>query len=216
MAPPYGRVEGHEPRVLIVANGPSAAGVDIPDDLDAHVIVVNGALEWCRPADAFFTLDPSEYVRSLVARGGDIDFYMAVPEDYGTSNAFVQSHRAPAEPYVTYLRRVTGDGVRGACGTLATDPGEIHTGNSAWGALGVAWHLGAERVAFIGLDCTRDPYPYTGGSPRHDFDHVPDLFASAVPQLEARGVTVLNGSPRSMVTCFPRVEAGVALEWLVD
>lgn len=204
-------------RVLIVATGPSAAGVDLSDiPRRVHVIVVNDAITWCPIVDSFFTLDPSDHVRGLLAdRRDGVRYYMAVPDDYGTPDARIVSHRPAPEIDVHFLRRIEGDGAYRAAAGLSVDPAGVHTGNSAYGALGLAFHMGARRVAFVGLDGTTDRYAYRDGRPRTDFDHLPGLFASAVPQLEAAGVAVRNGSPESRVTCWPRVEGDAAVRWVL-
>jgi hypothetical protein len=204
-------------RVLIVCTGPSVENIAFPPLPGVTTIVVNGALEWHPAPDIFFSLDPSNYVRRLVRhRPARVAAYLAVPGDYGTPGARVVAHRDAPERGVTYLRRSTGGGYLGACYRLSDDPRAIHTGNSAWGALGLAWHMGAARVAFLGLDGTTDRYAYLPGCPVTSFDHLPGLFESSVPQLEARGVLVVNGSRRSCVTCFPRLEASETFGWLLE
>jgi len=206
-----------KPTVLIVATGPSVEGVDlsrIPPRV--LVVAVNGAIQWLPRADVWFSLDPSATVRALAAtpRPG-VRYVMAVPDDYGTPVARLRGHREPREPHVTYLRRVNGDGPWNARATLSEDTSAIHTGNSAWGALGYAYHLRPGKVGLLGVDGTSERYAYDTGAPRNQFDHLPDLFASAVPQLAAAGVRVRNGSPASCVTCFPRVSPSALLRWLV-
>jgi len=89
-------------------------------------------------------------------------------------------------------------------------------GNSAFGALGIAYLMGARRIAIIGLDATRETYARGVGRPRGGIDHVPGLFATALPQLERRGAEVMNGSPHSRVVCFPRCTPEQALEWISE
>lgn len=210
MAPP-------KPRVLIVAAGPSVEGVDlsmVPPRVT--VIAVNGAIRFTPKVDVWFTLDPSTPNRALLReRRPGVRYVMAVPDDYGSPGAAVQAHRAPRDPGVTYLRRVSGDGPWSARPGLVEDRGAIHTGNSAWGALGYAYHLRPGKIGLLGVDGTSGGYAYLSGAPRPQFDHLPDLFASALPQLQAAGVSVRNGSPESRVVCFPRVTPSALLRWLL-
>lgn len=179
------------------------------------VIAVNGAIEWCAAADWFFSLDPSAYVCGLVARPRDgVKYHMAVPDSYGTRLAPLKRHRAPRLEHVTYLRRLTGNGVRGARPGLSEDPGAINTGNSAYGALGLAYHQRPDRIAMLGVDGTNHSYAYLPGRPGWSLTHLPGLFASALPQLA--GIEVINGSPESRVDCFPRVSPEAALAWLTE
>lgn len=208
-------------RVLIVCNGPSAEGVTLPTlPGRAHVIAVNGAINWLPHVNSFFSLDPSEYVRGLLRkRRPDVVYWLAVPDDYGMPTARLKQHRRPAEPWVNYLHRKTGDGFRGACPTLSGRFGDIHTGNSGYGALGLAYLMRARKIAFIGLDGGGDRYVFMPADgplkPCPPFDYLPDLFASAVPQLDGTGVQVVNGSPDSAIDCWPRMDPSAAVEWLL-
>lgn len=204
-------------RVLIVASGPSVEGAPlhrVPSDV--HIIAVNGAVIFCPRVDSFFSLDPSTQVRALLrSRRPGVAYYLAVPDDYGMPRARMESHRPPREAGVTFLRRVAGsDGPYGSKFGLADDPDAIHTGNSAYGALGLAWHMKPARVAILGVDGTNTGYAYLPGDPRPQFSHLAELFASTAPQLEAAGVSVRNGSPESVVTCWPRSSATVAIDWI--
>lgn len=73
--------------------------------------------------------------------------------------------------------------------------------------------MDASRIAFLGLDGTPEP-GFPGAHRPRGLDHLPELFASALPQLIKRGVTVCNGNPKSRITCFPRVAAAAALSWI--
>lgn len=204
-------------RILIVGTGPSVEGVDIPTDLPAHIIAVNGAIEWLPRADSFFSLDPSYYVRSLLQKRRDgTVYYVAVPEDYGQPDARVFSHRRPADSGVVYLRRIVGSGLRGACYGLSEEEDAIHTGNSLYGALGLAYLMRPKKIAILGLDGTQRNYAFRRDGPRLSFEHLPDLFASALPQMQACGIEIMNGSMKSLIRCFPRCKGGGALEWLIS
>jgi len=179
------------------------------------VIAVNGAIEWCDAADWFFSLDPSIYVCGLVQRPRTgVKYHMAVPDTFGTRRAPLRRHQAPRLVHVTYLRRLTGKGVRGARPRLSEDSGAIHTGNSAYGALGLAYHQRPARIALLGVDGTNSGYAYLPGRQGGSLGHMPALFASAVPQLA--GIEVINGSPASRVDCFPRVSPEAALAWITE
>ena len=221
-AVPWGAVEARAARVLIVASGPSQRSLDVNAVASAaaagvHVIAVNGALEWAVCALSWFTLDPDRRTLPLMRAGRPgVVHYAAVPEDYGRPEAKVAYHRIPPPPGVIYLRRVVGEGPLGSRHGLSEDPGAVHSGNSAWGALGLAWLMGARSVAFLGLDGTREGYAFGPGRPFGGFAHLPALFASALPQIAARGLEVVNGSPGSRVTCFRRTAPQAALDWIAS
>lgn len=220
-AVPWGCVGVRAERVMIVASGPSQralapAAIAEASASGVHVIAINGALRWYNLAAAsWFTLDPDRRTLPLMqAPRAGVVYYAAVPVDYGQSHARVAYHRVAPAAGVTYLRRVAGPGVLGSRTRLSEDPGAIHTGNSAWGALGVAYLMQPRLIAFLGLDGTREEYAYGAGRPFGNFDHLPALFASALPQLAAAGIQVLNGSPASRITCFPRATPEAALAWI--
>lgn len=209
----FGRVKRCD-RIIIVASGPSLERVDLAqiNASSAFIIAVNGAISKVK-ADAFFTCDPSDRIRALLrCQRSGVQYFAAVPEDYGMRQAKAQSHRAMRERNVTYLRRLTGDGPWSHLYGLSEDQGAIHTGNSAYGALGLAYLMGARRVAFLGLD---GGGKYAFGLPGQpgDLSHLPAIFESVLPQLRRRRVKVVNGNPCSTVTCFPRMTPQEALEW---
>jgi len=195
--------------VLIVADGPSAATLRtlrIPNEI--YVIGVNGAVQWLPRVDAFFTLDPSKRNRRLmVRRRSRVKYYAAVPDDYGTPTAKAKGHRAPRERGVTFLRRIPGDGPTGSCPGMSNEPDSIHSGNSAWGALGIAHHMGAEKIGIVGVDGDKKAR-ISGGRP-NSLTHLPWLFSTYNGPAE-----VVNGSPESTVTCFPKLTVKEVLQWL--
>jgi hypothetical protein len=220
---PWGRVSARAPAVAIVAGGPSVRAVPREAFVAAaargvFVLAVNQAIDWLPSLDGWFTLDPSAVNRRIMVGAGRrprVLFYAAVPECYGDPAAADRILRAPPEPGVTFLRRlIDPTQPLGQRFGLSADPGAIHTGNSAWGALQVAVLMGARRIALLGVDGARDAgYAYAPGCPRGSLDHLPRLFDSAIPQLQALGIFVVNGSLASLVTCFPRVDPVAALEW---
>lgn len=212
---PWGEVDERAETVAIVADGPSATelrGVQFPKDV--YVLAVNGAVEWLRdPPSGFFTLDPSApNRRRLRDKRKGTRYYAAVSDDFGQANSRVLGHRAGLEPDVTWLRRMEGKedrALRSRHG-LSPDPRGVHTGNSCYGALGLAKHLGAKRIVLFGLDASQQQR-VSGGMPG-GLSHLPRLFASAAPDLE--GVEVVNASPASNVKCWPRVTVREGLKLL--
>lgn len=203
-------------KVAIVATGPSAYGVpyrSIGDDV--YIIAVKAAVRSLPRADAWMTVDANLKVRrqQMMRLREGTKYYAAVPEDYGTSTAKLVWHRKPAECGIHWLRRISG-GKEGVYG-LATDKSNIHSGNSAYGALGLAFHMGARKIAIFGVDATREPYGLGGyGRPRGELDHLPELFASSLPQLSTAGIEVVLGSLHSRLRCFRRMNAADTIEWI--
>lgn len=158
------------------------------------VIAVNGAIDWLSRADYFFTLDPSPVnLRRLKQRRDGTAYCAAGIRLPGVLSYERVSERGP-EPRprgcpAWWLWRWS------AVKTLATDPGRIHSGNSAWGALGLAYHLGFTDVALVGVDGTTAPRVEGGNS--NNLSHLPELFASALPQINVVSCGALAGIPQT-------------------
>lgn len=201
----FGKVTEKHHKIAIVATGSSLKGVDLKFDADVAVIAVNGAINHLERADYWFTLDPSpsntEIMREAVNRP-TTKHYAAVPEDY-----------RPVSDRICHLHRIagTGHGRYRTKGRLSRDKGAINTGNSGWGAFQLGAHMEPRYMAIFGID-GHGAYHY-GGNPK-ELGMLTDLFASSVPDLEEYGITVRNGSPNSIVTCFPTLHPAEALDWL--
>lgn len=191
--------------VLIVATGPSVEGVEIPAMPNVHVIAVNDAITWLPHADSFFSMDTTGRIPALLAeRRSGVQYYWAIPDGYTI---------APHHQGVVCLRRVMGDGIRGICHGLAEKPGEVHAGNSAYGALNLAYHWRPQKIAMLGVDATDLGHAYASYDPASSLSHLPELFDSACAQL--KDIRIVNGSPKSNVTCFPRMTPDAAIKWLM-
>lgn len=157
------------------------------------IIAVNGAIDWLSRADYFFTLDPSPVnLRRLNQRREGTTYCAAgisVPgvlsyERVSGRDAEPQPRGCPA----WWLWRWS------AVKTLASVPGKIHSGNSAWGALGLAYHLGFTDVALVGVDGTTAAR--IEGGVCNNLSHLPLLFASALPQINVVSCGGLTGIPQ--------------------
>lgn len=180
---------------IIVGGGPSAKGFIAPEG--TTVIAVNGAITWLNRADYFFTLDPSPINVALMRgqRKGTM-YIAAVPPEVKLPAGVVRYERIAgrgAEPadkssVEWLLWRLSC--VKGLC----TTPGKIHTGNSSWGALGLAYHLGFKHVAIIGVDGTSERT--VCGRKTGDHRHLNALFASAIGQIDVVSCGGVNSIPQ--------------------
>lgn len=199
----YVSVTERADRVAIVATGSSLKGVNLNFGPDVSVIAVNAAINHLRRTDYWFTLDPSPANQAIMRKPiRGVTYYAALPDSFTS----VPGH-------VKVLQRVAGAG-HGRYMTkagLSPDKRAIHTGNSAWGALQLAVHLGATRVALFGVDGA-GAYHY-GGKPR-ELGMMPALFASAVEELGTRKISVINGSPDSEVRSFTLLTPEEAMKWI--
>ena len=213
----FGEVSETKSRVLIVASGSSLKDFNwsnLKITSDIAVIAVNGSVKFLAAATHWMTVDPSPVNRFLMANQVQgVKYYAAVPDDYGTPSALDSEMRKPAEVNVTFLKRITGNGPLKATFGLSEQSDRIHTGNSAYGAFGIAYLMGASKVAILGVD-GYGVYWYGSGTSVGSLEHLNDLFSSTIKQLNTRRVAVVNGSVNSKVQCFPRVEPFQAVEWL--
>lgn len=96
---------------------------------------------------------------------------------------------------------------------LETAPTGLKNGrNSGYQALGLAVHLGATRILLLGYDMHGShwfgQHPDGRQSPYQDFlKRFPTLLAP----LARLGVTVINCTPKSRLTCFPQMPLREAL-----
>lgn len=193
-------------RCVVVASGPSARGFRPP--AGATVIAVNGAIDWIERADYWFTLDPSAMnMRRMAKPRADVLYFAAVPEGF------------ELPWHVNQLLRVAGRGSEPAYGTpqwwmwrwsampgISPHIGRIHSGNSAWGALQLAVHLGAERIALVGVDANQKER--LGGGRPNNLSHLPLLFDSINGEAE-----VVNCG--AMVCRLPHKSIRDGMKWLM-
>jgi hypothetical protein len=208
----WARVEGSAETVIIVASGPSLRAFPFYRLRGrGFVIAVNNAARAVPFANAWVTVDTMRLGDRIPARF-DGTRYIAAPEEFGSPDARCPCDRHIPDFDVKYLRRIDQP-------TLAEDPTVLHGLNSAFGALNFAYHLRPRRIVMFGVDANRfEAYFYGHRQATRKQNRViqdmPDVFASAVPQLEAAGIEVLNASAASSVRCFPRMDSQTALNRL--
>jgi len=224
----WGRVSETHERVAIVATGPSVAKTPRNaftelERLGIYVLGVNGAALWSPTLSGWFTVDPSlKNLKIMRCRRRSTKYFAAVPDDFATMGAKIPAHRIQVISDITYLRRVSKEiqclNTRTVpiTRTLSEDPGKIHTGNSAWGALGLAYLMRAKKIALFGVDGTREPYAYSRERPAFSMEFLNDLFSTSIPQLERNNIEVINACPESTIECFPKVEQSRALQWMIE
>lgn len=159
------------------------------------VIAVNGAIEWLSRADYFFTLDLSaaNLKRLQNRRKGVIYCAAGMSAPQRGIKRYERVSKRGAEPVNNggpewWLWRWS------AVPGLAEEKSKIHTGNSAYGALGLAYHLGFKDVALVGVDATTEER-ICGGRP-NNLSHLPLLFSSALPQVNVVSCGLMAGIPQ--------------------
>lgn len=195
-------------RVIIVASGPSAKHFVPPPNVT--VIAVNGVIDWIARADYWFTLDPSKLnmQRMAMPRKG-VKYCAAVPQGY------------PLPSHVNTYLRVSQQGLEprqrhtpswwlwrwGAVVGLNKQAGCINTGNSAYGAVNLAYHLGAKKIMLVGVDASQHPR-IEGGTP-NNLSHLPLLFSSLRDELP-----IVNCG--NMQSNLPKMSIEQGLAWLQE
>lgn len=196
--------EQHD-RVIVLASGPSVLSVK-PEQVKnagAVVISVNTAIEWVGWSRYWFTLDPMCLPKRIWSnRVEGCKYVLCGPNDFDHPK------------WCTRLDRVAGNmfGKLRAKPGLSDDAQAVHTGNSAYGALGVAYHMRPKKILLLGVDAN-DSTKIDGSASKPGWlDHLPKLFASALPQLSS--IEVVNGSPHSAIDCFNKMTPSQGLEWI--
>jgi len=167
------------------------------------VIAINQAIDITKEyTDYWFTLDPSIANQKIMREQPyDCIYTAAVPDDFGNKRARLQNLRNPRPDNVFYFNRISGDGPLGSHYGLCENQNEIATGNSAYGAFNLAYHLGAKEIVLLGV--SGDQRPKFDGTFCKRLSHLPDLFASALPQLNYNRISVYTANRISKIKCFP-------------
>lgn len=198
--------ERHE-KILIVASCPEAMRFrPIPG---WTVIAVNSSIHITKEhTDYWFTLDPSESnIKIMNEKPYDAKYYAAVPDWFGTPAAEIRRLRQNAPEDIYYLQRMSGPReAKYLLSGLANERMKINTGNSAFGALNLAYHMNPKQIVILGVNGNRMQPKFDNRHCVGSLDHLPNLFASAVPQLTKRGIQVFNANVESQVTCFPKID----------
>lgn len=171
------------------------------------VIAVNSAIHVAGGnVDYWITVDPSESNMHIMrTKPYPAKYYAAVPWWFGGPHAKLARLKNCAIPDdMNYLNRVEGD----LCDKyikygLCEARSDISTGNSAYGALNLAYHMNPKEIVILGVDGNRIAPKFDNKHCIGTLDHLPTLFESAVQQLTNRGIQVYNANKQTMLRCFP-------------
>ena len=207
-------------KVIVVGSGTSLSGFDFMrlNRSDYYVIAVNGAVTSVPFAKAWFTLDPwGLHGPQLPDHRFKGKLFAAVPLDYGRRDAKNVKHRVTVTRPITFLNRLISHNFADQSSEtafvlgLSDDPRCVATGNSGYGAFNVAYHLKPEKILLLGLDGGMG-YFYTQTETNRALTHLPKMFNSTRHQIAKAGIQVINGSPHSTITAFPKYTIDTALE----
>lgn len=187
-------------RAIIVGDGPSSSGFVPPDGI--AVFAVKRTIRWLARADYWFSLDWN--TDSRLDAGNPVpgvNYHAAVTKHDRLPEHVTRWERVSARRM--YLPRSVGHESPewwlfrwGAILGLSKEPGKIHSGNSAYGALGLAHHLGYTDVLLVGIDGTAD-VRQSDGRPPNNLSHLPLLFQSAMPQIKLATIGGMAGIPHT-------------------
>ncbi|EDJ7306042.1 norphogenetic protein [Salmonella enterica] len=191
---------GSGDRAIIVGSGPSAMNFVAPRGVP--IIAVNGAVDWLNRVSYFFTLDPSPSNLKRMARGRrrrGVRYCIALPDiteleqrdGIWCFHRIAERSNEPAQKGTPEWWAWRWSAKLGLC----TDKNEIASGNSAYGALNLAYHLGFKHVALVGVDATQQPRIHSGGVP-NNLSHLPLLFQSARDQIDVVSCGQMGGIPK--------------------
>lgn len=203
-------------KVIIVAGGNSLRGFNL-DKLNIPNVVtiaVNKAVEYFN-ADYFCTID--RFTPTIVKHYPKncykfIGFKEPIFKDFHNLKRYLIHH----EDVVTKDNTL-----------LCEQKDMIQTHNSAYGAFNLAYHVEAKKILLLGIDADHSPHFYDDLSNPVIYDKgtkgwenslakLPFLFKSALPQINKRGITVINGSIDSNIQCFNKMPILKSLEWIKE
>ena len=181
---------------MILASGPSLTQADAEYVRSkARVIAINTSYQMAPWADVLYA--------------ADLDWWRTYrPQFAGLKFSVSRRDRTDKWPKdVTVLKAGNERG-------LSDDPTTLCLGrNSGYQAINLASLLGAAKIVLLGYDMSPSPegrqYWHRNHPHRKPHDHYllfRKLMAFIVAPLAAKGVTVLNASRRTALTCFPRVD----------
>lgn len=170
----------------IIGGGPSREKFDLSRIVrseDVKVLAVNDAIKFYPGADAIFSLD-NRWIKKNKAflRTTALPVYLAVPLETWPECFIDGAH---------YFQWSHADG-------LSDNPLALCVGgNSGYAVINLAYLRGAREVHLVGFDL--DPVD------EEQYIYWALAFHTMAPQLDAKGVKVLNHNPGSFITAFPRV-----------
>lgn len=218
-------------RVLIVGGGESLRdfNFNLTRNLNAVIITVNNVIKYLPHVNYWITVDPIQKdgnpQRGMIEQRKGVQYFCCLPDLETIQNEGDRNYyRRAILPGVQYLQRILPEDDRYL---LQEDKSKITTGDSIFGALGLAYHFEAKKIAMIGVDVygfghwydSEPPYnAYSQDSSKWEAyrNNVKRIYSHSVDQFVDRGIQVYNGSEDSFVDCFPKMSPLEALSKLIE
>lgn len=222
--------EKHE-KVVIIGGGESLRGCSLMDlvDFTGAVITVNNVIFSLPRVDYWITVDPidknGQIQEAMRKRFAKVKYYCAFPDLDKPENRFDKPFYKTTR--VNYLERIVPKTEAGETYALQEDKDKITTGDSMYGALGLAYHFEPKAILILGLDVYGVGHWYDlsagyndGRQTDEQFEkyknNLVDIYNSSVPQLRARGIEIKNGSLYSKIEAFEKVSVEEGIKWIKE
>jgi len=223
--PVFEDVKHKADRAIIIGGGESLRGYDFREttDFPGAVITVNNCIFHLPRADYWMTVDPmwqNEPQPALKHKRYTTYYYCAFPD--------LENDKWSVPFYTTtrrthYLERIVPDDEDSY--QLQEDKKKITTGDSIYGAIGLAYHMGVKKILLLGVDVYGYGHWYDRNSPYNAYKQKDDkfdeykakvikIYRQCVPQLKARGIDILNGSEYSKIDAFKKDNLKNGLKWI--
>lgn len=191
--------------VFVCASGPSLIGFDYSRLAGRNVIAINREHEVIPTAQVLWWSD-ARYWRGEIEGRPTRDSLMGHAAPY---KATCQMDYRPTDELPPEIIEYRFTGTRG----FDPDPRCLRSGNNgAYAATHLAAHLGAKRIVLLGVDmrygAKGQSHRHTGHGMMHAEATLTTLmlphFRTLAEPLAERGVEVINASPDSALTIWPR------------
>ncbi len=193
----------------VLASGPSMSSAVVEAIRvcpEIRVIVVNRTWELARWADLLYASDANWWTEKLSHLGGKSNYDMLA--------GFVGMKVCVEDTPFSDVMKLKDSGDEG----FDDDHGAIRTGgNSGYGAVHIAAHLGCSRILLCGFDMRGGHWHERHAWPLRDagegtYERWIQRFATLAPELAKRGIETINCTPGSALTCFPMADLRGVLE----
>ena len=180
---------------VVVASGPSLTDEQIAlvEHSDVLTIAVNNSYEKLQHPDVVYACDYLWWKLN----------HMKAKQNIPRRQLWTQDRAAAEQFQLSHIQWEGKDGL-GKRGLRVN-------GNSGAGAINLAYHFGARRILLVGMDMKPGPNGEKHWHPDHpkplvqgqQFEEWRKKMGVLAADLKTEGVTVVNCTPGSALTCFP-------------
>ena len=189
--------------VYIIGGGPSLKNFDFRKLIGSKTIAINKALLFHSQADVLYWTDSRFYSWHK----NEIDNYKGLKFTIKTGGKYTTD--------IKILKKGKAFGIE-------TDPQTVaHGNNSGYAAINLAYHLGASRIILLGFDMGgnnqsthfHDGYPAKAAPDSMYKEKFIPGFNQLNSELKDSSISILNASPSSKLTVFPKITLEQALSF---